>query len=268
MFLTGLGLSRASWAPQLEYFARRPDYSCLVIDNRGFDALEAQIPLRIAGTKQNARDMKRALEDLGWGEPKSVHILGFSMGGMIAMQMGRICPEYIASMHLVSTAAKYKQPTIQIDSLLKRLNLLRQETDQNKAERFVDLLFPAEFLYAHDPKFPEFKHNRARFLHKENLPILFSKRQNFFNFYSQVLGCIRHSMSQANLWEVAAKVRFLFVSGGDQDSLFHPDCAKELMLGLNAPGRIYLSGGHHLPWQYTDEITADEEVSRSLGKLV
>ena len=66
--------------PQLEYFARRPEYSCLVIENRGFDHYEKHIPLKIAGTKQHGRDMKRALEDIGWDMPKSVHLVGFSMG--------------------------------------------------------------------------------------------------------------------------------------------------------------------------------------------
>ena len=80
MFLTGLGLSRSIWLPQIEHFARKSEYSCLVIDNRGFDSYEAHIPIKIAGTKQNGRDMRRALEDLGWDQLKTVHLVGFGMG--------------------------------------------------------------------------------------------------------------------------------------------------------------------------------------------
>jgi hypothetical protein len=69
---------------------------------------------------------------------------------------------------------------------------------------------------------------------------------------------VRHHLDQANLWEVAVKVRYLFVSSGDQDALLHPECAKDLMLGLNCQGRIY-AGGHMIPWQHKDALNADQE---------
>lgn len=258
MFLTGLGLTRSSWMSQIEFFATKPAYSCLVIDTRGFDDMECAIPLKIAGTKQYGREMKRALEDLGWNEPKSVHLVGFSMGGMIALQMGRICPEYIASLHLVATAAKYRSPDTTVANLVNTLQLLRVKKDNEKTQKYLDLLFTPEHLYAHNEEYPDFQTNRERYLQLDKDGFVFAKKQNVFNYYTQVLACKRHSLSQADLWQIAANVRFLFVSGAEQDALFHSECSRELMLGLNAQGRMY-PGGHFIPAQFKDEFNADQE---------
>lgn len=80
LFLTGFGMTRASWCNQLRYFAAKPDYSCLVVDTRGYDKFAPHIPLRIPSIEGYARDMKTALEELGWNMPRSVHVVGFSMG--------------------------------------------------------------------------------------------------------------------------------------------------------------------------------------------
>lgn len=258
LFLTGLGLSRSSWMPQLEFFARKPEYSCLVIDIRGFEEIDRAIPLKIAGTKQHGRDMKKALEDLGWTEPKSLHVVGFSMGGMVALQMARVCPEYIASLHLVATAAKYRGPESKIVNIVNTLALLKYKSDEEKAKKYLDLLFPPEFLYAHDPMYPEFRNNKERFLQQNKDGLMFAKEQNMYNYYTQVVAYKRHSLSEADLWQVAAKVRFIFVSGAEQDVLIHPDCSRELMVGLNSQGRMY-PGGHFIPIQFKDDFNADQE---------
>lgn len=251
-------MSRASWLHQLEYFSSKPEYSCLVIDNRGYNSLEAVVPLKIAGSKQMARDMQLALSEVGWTKPKSVHVVGFSMGGMIALQMGRICPDLIASMHLVSTAAKYKAPELKTVNVVNSLHLLKKTSDQIKAQRLLDLLFPPEFLYAHDPDWPEWENNRERFLCPKNIHTFLAKDQNLFNFYTQAAACARHKIKVEKLWEISSQVRYIYISSADQDALFHQDCAVALMVGLNAQGRLY-HGGHMIPWQFKDEFNADQE---------
>ena len=205
-----------------------------------------------------ARDMKAALEELEWNQPKSVHVLGFSFGGMIALQLGRVCPEYVASLHLVSTAAKFKAPKIKVVNAINTLALLKHNTDEKKAARVVDLLFTPEYLYAHNPDWPEFKNNRDRFLTEENISLLLAKDQNLFNVYTQALACARHELKTEKLWEIASKVKYIFVSSADEDNFISPECATTLMSGLNSQGRLY-HGGHGIIWQYKDELNADQE---------
>lgn len=91
-----------SWAPQVEHFGRDPRYSILVFDNRGvgnsgtprgpytcvtLSHLSISItqmcvtPRRTSGM---AEDVIVLLDYLGWTEERSVHLLGLSLGGMIA----------------------------------------------------------------------------------------------------------------------------------------------------------------------------------------
>lgn len=259
MFVTGLGMSRAAWQYQVDYFARKPEYSVLIVANRGSDNHEASIPLKFAGTKQYARDLKRALETLGWDQPKSVHVAGFSFGAFIALQLGRVCPEYIASLHLVSGAAKYKAPAYDTVNYVNGASLVKLSGDEAKAARLVDLLFPPEYLYAHDPDWPEWRNNRERFLAPENLDKLIPANQNWWGFYTQILAAAKHNLDQAKLWQVASHVRYIFVSAGDRDFLSNESSALDLMHGLNAQGRIYKGCGHMVLWQEKDALNADQE---------
>lgn len=258
LFLCGLGLSRSSWKYQLDFFASKPEYTCLVIENRGYDDYEAHIPLKIAGTKQFARDMQSAMVELGWTLPKGVHLVGLGLGGMIALQLCRICPEYIASLHLVSTAQTYHRPSFSAADSASSMQLLRRRSKVDRAGKLLDLLLPASYLYASNPQHVDFENNRARLLCQHKLQKLFSDDQKTLNFYLQLLAYTRHSIRKTDLWEIAAKVRFIFVSGANDDSLIDPDCSRDLMAGLHAQGRMY-EGGHMIPWQHKDEFNADQE---------
>ena len=259
VFLTGVGLSRHSWLYQVDYFARKPEYSVLVIDNRGSDSHEPHIPLKFAGTKQYARDVKAALEALDWAKPKSVHVVGFSFGAFVGLQLGRVCPEYVASLHLVSGAAKFKGASYDTVNYVNGASLVKIEGDAARAARLVDLLFPPEYLYAHDPDWPEWRNNRDRFLAPENLDKLLPASQNWFGYYGQILATAKHGLDQAKLWQVAAHVKYIFVSAGDRDFLLHESSALDLMHGLNAQGRIYKGSGHMVQWQEKDAFNLDEE---------
>lgn len=178
--------------------------------------------------------------------------------GMIALQMGRICSEYIASLHLVSTCRTYRSPEFNIANLANTLSLLKRTPDEKKKANYLDLLFPASFLYAHDANYPEFVTNRDRFLQNGVEDKLFAGKQNRWNYYTQAWACKRHKLSQAMLWEISSKIRFIFVSGADNDALMKSDCAQELMIGLSAPGRMY-DGGHMILWQHSDAFNTDQE---------
>ncbi|CCG81383.1 putative Alpha/beta hydrolase [Taphrina deformans PYCC 5710] len=258
LFLCGIGLARGSWKYQVDFFARKPEYTCLVIENRGYDDYEAHIPLQIAGSKQFARDMQSALVELDWTLPKSIHVVGLGLGGMIALQLCRICPEYVASLHLVSTGQTFKRPAFSAADSARSIQLLKRRSKVDRAETLLDLLLPANYLYASDPEHTNFENYRAQLLHQHKVQKLFSDEQKTLNFYLQVLAYRRHSIQKTDLWEIAAKVRFIFVSGANDDSLIDPECSRDLMAGLHAQGRMY-EGGHMIPWQYKEEFNADQE---------
>ena len=86
----GLGAFKWYWQRQINDFGHDEStkYSCLIFDSRGMG--ESDKPLMRYSTSEMARDTLELLEHVGWTEERSVHIVGISMGGMIAQEMVRL----------------------------------------------------------------------------------------------------------------------------------------------------------------------------------
>lgn len=120
----GLGGFKWSWQRQIKDFGhdQGSKYSCLIFDNRGMG--ESDKPVMRYSTSEMAQDILDLLDYLGWKAKRQLHVIGVSMGGMIAQEMvGRkpackereralihlqayLQPERIASLSLISTAAQ------------------------------------------------------------------------------------------------------------------------------------------------------------------
>lgn len=85
VFIQGLNTSSFAWHPQAEYFGNLPGYRCLFFDNRAVGLSDS--PLCRFSTQDMAWDVQELLEYLGWTDERSVHIVGVSMGGMIAQEL-------------------------------------------------------------------------------------------------------------------------------------------------------------------------------------
>lgn len=83
----GLGTFKTSWQRQTKDFGhdRADRYTCLIWDNRGMG--ESDKPLLRYSTSEMARDAVELLDHLGWTQRRSLHVVGISMGGMIAQEM-------------------------------------------------------------------------------------------------------------------------------------------------------------------------------------
>ena len=60
-------------------------YSCLIFVNRGMG--ESDEPVMRYSTSEMAKDAFELLDRLGWAGERSIHVVGISMGGMIAQEM-------------------------------------------------------------------------------------------------------------------------------------------------------------------------------------
>ena len=85
----GLGGLKHAWQRQTKDFGhkRAAEYSALVFDNRGIG--ESDKPLMRYSTSEMARDAIELLDHVGWTTPRSVHVIGISMGGMIVQELGQ-----------------------------------------------------------------------------------------------------------------------------------------------------------------------------------
>jgi pimeloyl-ACP methyl ester carboxylesterase len=83
----GLGGMKYGWQRQTKDFGHKKgdQYSSLVLDNRGVG--ESDKPLQRYSTSEMAKDIVEILDEVGWTGKRELHIIGISLGGMIAQEM-------------------------------------------------------------------------------------------------------------------------------------------------------------------------------------
>lgn len=98
LFIQGVGVHGAGWAPQTDALADR--YRCLTFDNRGVGrSLPAPASVSVEQMADDARAILDA-ERLG-----RVHVVGHSLGGLVALCLALTEPERVRSLALLCTFA-------------------------------------------------------------------------------------------------------------------------------------------------------------------
>ncbi|MCM6773080.1 alpha/beta fold hydrolase [Nocardia sp. CDC159] len=99
IFLHAGSMTGAMWRPQFEYFAT--DYRCLAWDARGHG--DSEVTLGEYRYPVFARDLFDVMDHFGMD---TAHLVGLSMGGIIAMQYACDYPHRVKSLALLSTTAR------------------------------------------------------------------------------------------------------------------------------------------------------------------
>jgi len=102
ILIHALGLSLGQWEPQLQPLASA--YTVIAYDVRGHGETEA--PAGPYGLGDFAEDLAGLMDALG---VDSAHLVGLSMGGMIAQEFVLRWPERVRSLTLANTTSEYRQ---------------------------------------------------------------------------------------------------------------------------------------------------------------
>ncbi|GAA6019356.1 hypothetical protein JCM11491_000906 [Sporobolomyces phaffii] len=265
LFIMGLNNSSFAWHHQLSYFSSLPGYSTLVFDNRGVGHSDS--PKGRYKTSEMAKDVAELLLHVGWlsGESK-VHVVGVSMGGMIALELALHIPRHIGTLLLTSTKSGASSlPDVPSYASLRMFGLLTSgmiTTPQDQVALVAETLFPKEYLEEVVMEEGEWRGKRrkekveADFLHRYNV----GKRQPLAGRLGQLAAVFSHRVSTSRLRQLAEALPStsrIAIIHGDKDNLIHVNRGKELHKGL--PGstlRIVQGGGHALPSQITPEYNA------------
>ena len=146
VLLHGLGSSADDWFLQLPAFA--PHYLCVAVDLRGHGLSDK--PAGNYAVELFASDVAELLREL---DLASAHILGLSLGGMVALQLAIAHPQTVRSLVLVNTLPGLWPPARQIVRIgMRRLSTPWRQPDMAEvAARTAVDLFPdpaAEFFRA------------------------------------------------------------------------------------------------------------------------
>ncbi len=140
LFLHGLGSSTLDWEPQVSALAGR--YRTIAIDSRGSgesrDRRKANGPFSVA---EFAADALAVLDHLG---ATPAHVVGLSLGGVVAFQMAVTRPQALRSMTIVNSAPAFEVRGVRaVATIWLRRVISRLFGPKGMARTLAPKLFPA-----------------------------------------------------------------------------------------------------------------------------
>jgi len=99
ILIQGVGVHGEGWRPQVDALA--PKYSCLWFDNRGVG--NSQPPAERLSVDRMALDMAAILDAVNWSD---AHVVGHSLGGLVALRLALSAPGRVRSLSLLCTFAR------------------------------------------------------------------------------------------------------------------------------------------------------------------
>lgn len=143
VLIQGAGVQGGGWAPQIAALSSR--YSCLYFDNRGI-GLSQPNSSRIS-VEQMAADTLALMDAEGW---KSAHIVGHSLGGLIALHIALTHRERVRSLALLCTFADGRIP-VRFSARMIWIGLrARIGTRRQRRNAFVGMVMPKAVLAMSD----------------------------------------------------------------------------------------------------------------------
>ena len=144
LLLMGLGMPGELWKSQVE--GLREQCRLIYFDNRGVgksDAVGSSLSMLDMAT-----DAARVLDAAGW--TSQVHLVGVSMGGMVAQELALLQPQRFATMSLVATHAGGKGALVPPMEGLLRFMAVHLGPSHKRSQSLAKLLYPPHFLQTCD----------------------------------------------------------------------------------------------------------------------
>ena len=269
----GLGAIKSAWQRQTLYFGheRFDKYSVLVMDNQGMG--ESDKPLMRYSTSEMAHDVLEVLTHVGWvsssgPQNRSMHVIGLSLGGMIAQEVACLIPDAISTLSLCCTAAQIENTTTFTENLAKRASMLWPKSIENSVSGSGQQMFPLSFLQAPDnahlpdPKnmrnvlppapgaqYLHFETNYQRFVAQEMHKRLDPSRFGLRGFLLQLIAAGWHRKSPSQLKDMADKIgrERILVMHGDDDGMISVPHGQKLIQYIEPGVGLILEGMGHVP---------------------
>lgn len=241
----------------MKYFAVRygDRFSCLIFDHRGIG--DSDTPFTRYSTSEMAKDTLELCNHVGWTGARGIHVVGVSMGGMIAQELAYCAPERLASLTLQSTAAQLLPANPYFKHLLDRLYLIMPKPAEQGIASKAHRLFSGEWLAKPDT-LGVFPTNLDRFTAEELWRQKNLRRPVWFAWFLQAIATSWHQMGADRLKKLGEGVKNVLVCTGNQDNMVHWSHSETLVAGIRTGGaavdlRVFEGCGHALNRETVDE---------------
>ena len=143
LLIQGVGVVSEGWRLQVD--ALRQRFQALIFDNRGIGkSAPCSAPISIEGMAEDARAL---MDAAGW---ESAHVIGHSMGGVIAQQLALDCPRRVRSLSLLCTFARGKDAARLTPWVLWMTLRTRVGTRPMRRRAFLEMICPPAALQTAD----------------------------------------------------------------------------------------------------------------------
>ncbi|MFN4259380.1 MAG: alpha/beta fold hydrolase [Gemmataceae bacterium] len=224
IWLNGLAGDHLYWMGQMRAFHKH--YHCLALDNR--DAGQSSYMAAPYGIADLADDVARLMVSLGL---PSAHIVGLSLGGMIAQELALRHPDCVRGLVLLGTLARADD---WFNATLDAYGLIRRQVADSGA--FFEALLPwlvSHHFFAHPERVDWL---RALLRHNPH-------PQRIDGFFRQFDAIRRH-----DAWERLPAIRCpVLVAVGEDDRIIPMRYSYELQERLPAAKLVILPGVGHAP---------------------
>ncbi|KAH9067571.1 Alpha/Beta hydrolase protein [Lactarius vividus] len=254
VFIAGLNVTSNSWAAQVKHFGQLPQYSILVFDNRGVG--NSDTPMGPYSTSAMAEDAIILLDFVGWTESRSVHVVGLSLGGMIAQELAYRISERLLSLNLVVTTAG-GLPIFNVPPWFGLKTILRLQLIKDPSKRspfIVDMCFNSSWLNARAENDPEGRTNREVQIMLCDERAAVTRIQKPLGGISQMWAGFTHHVGAKRLAEISKSISKVLILTGDQDHLVRPSNSAYL--------RKHMPEAEFIEWKDTGHVVSMQYVER------
>ncbi|KAI1787887.1 alpha/beta-hydrolase [Ganoderma leucocontextum] len=253
VFIMGLNSTSSAWLSQVDHFGRRQQYSTMVFDNRGVGNSGA--PRGPYTTSGMAEDVIALLDFVGWTEKHQIHVVGVSLGGMIAQELASRIPERIASLSLVVTKAG-RRHLVDLPSYTGLRNLLWTMTIREPEKRIpfvLEMLYSKPWLDSKNTTDPEGRTNKEIETIGYQKRVAVTRPQPFIAAVSQMAAATTHYVSPERLGKISSSIPKVLIVTGDTDNLVDPSNSHHLKADMPEAEFIVKNGaGHGITVQYKE----------------
>lgn len=236
--IQGVGVAGQGWLPQIEVLSKQ--FQVVAFDNRGIGRSSASAtPLTI---ETMAEDALAIADELGH---ERFHLVGHSMGGVIAQEVALRAPGRIASLSLLCTAANGRDLARLSPAMLLKGIRARLGTRAMRRSGMMRLILPDAWLATV---------NQERLAAK--LQSLFGR--DLADQPPVVMEQLRAMSRYSAVDRLAALPRVpTLVVSGSEDAIARPELGRRLAAGIDGARFIELAGaGHALTIQCADTVNA------------
>jgi len=257
IMIMGFATSGLAWKNQIEYLVQFPQYQVCVFDNRG--AGNTFTPPGRLTTSLMAEDVILLLNHLSWDH---VHIVGQSLGGMIAQELALAIPHKVSSLTLIATHAggwrAYIPPWKAMLSMLRH-PFVKTPKDQTRV--MIETVFSRQYLSLPGKKehcsIISGEYTTVLDFYVESLLSqfggIFVKKNPFYMLGQQLSAILTHRVARNRLCALKGKFPVLLMVGTG-DKIVHPAHTDHLYTVLGGNLMKFDGAGHAVTEECLDKV--------------